>query len=257
MSSPRSSPTSTRHEDSPSLALQRSSLQQANLDNMLAGQGAWSHASHLGNGNVRNQDGTAFPPLMIEFAVESYNEELLDKTLMSVGIWCPSTTAHHPGAHQNPDHVNLAQDAEPVHGTALDLQCHKPFLSSDELGTHRLAANGHAGPHQIDLGLGDQIHLWLATTPGRCNIHSVEQRNDGLFIHQSLTRKRIDASTGWSNREDHSESTRRKPTSSISYDNNRDTLGMVTPFELVPGVPYNDRSLDIDAVPGGSEHQSA
>lgn len=256
----RSSTTSTRHEDSPSPAPQRSSLHQADLDNILAGQGAWSHASRHENGNVRNHDGTAFPPLMIEFAVQTYNEELLDKILMSAGIWSPSTNTHHPGAQQNPDHVNhdhvnLAQDAEPVHGTALDLQCHKPSLSSEEFGACRLAANGNAGPHQIDLGLGDQIYLWLATTPGYCNVHSVEQGNDGALLHPSLTRKHIDASTGWPSREYDAASIRWKATSSISYDDDRDTLGMVTRFDVVPGAPYNI-SLDVDEMPGGSEHQS-
>lgn len=251
-----SSTGSTRHQNSPSPATQRIGLQQANLDHTLAGGGAWSHVSHLENGNVQNNNYTAFPPLMDEFAGEMCNGESPDDNWMPADIWTNSTNTNHRGAQQDPDHVQIAQDAEFLNGTAHNPQYCKPSLSSEEPGDRYFTSSNIAGLYQTDLRLSDQIQLWLVTTPGHCNAYSIEQGNDGEFIHQSLTRKRIDASTGWSVRECDAASTHQAPTSSISHDNDRDTLGMANRFELVPGAPYNG-SLDIDEVTGADEYQYA
>lgn len=252
----RSSTNSTRQENSPSPVIQRIGLQQANLDHTLAGGGAWSHASHLEDGNAQNNNGTAFPPPMTEFAGEIYNEELSDDTCIPADICLYSTNTNHRGAPQPPDHFQIAQGTELLNGTAYNTQFRKPSLSSEELGARQPTPSDNASLYQTDLGLSDQVHRWLATTPGHCNVHSVEQGNDRVVVQQSLTRKRIDASTGWSIRERDAASTRQESASTISYDNNRDTLGMVNRFELVPGALYN-RSLGIDEVPGRRGHQFA
>lgn len=240
---PRSRPStdSTRHKGSPSPPLPRSRLQQANLDTTLAGEGAWSQACPHENGLARNHDGTAFPPQMREVAGEIDNEELFDKTLMSTDFGIHPTSIHHLGAQGNPDHFNTAQGAEFLNGTlAHNLQYRNLSLPSQELGAHQLTPSVNCSLYQTDLGLSHHVHLWLATTPGNCNVPSVTQENDGIVVHHSSTRDRSNASTGWPTRGCDAASTRWKSRSSISYDDNRDTMGAEGGFELMPGFPIRE-----------------
>lgn len=258
MPRPRPSTNSTRHEDSPSPPIPHFRLQQASLDTTLAGEGAWCQAPRHENGVSRTHDRTAFPPQMIQVAGETDNEELFDKAMMSTDFCNQSTSIYHLGARENPAHSNtaLGAGAEVPNDTSHHLQCREPSPSSEELGARQFSISVNASLYHTEFEHSNHIHLWLANTPGYCNVPSIAQGNDGVVVHRTSIRHRSNASTGWPTRGRDAASTRWKSRSSLSHDNDRDTMGAEGGFELIPVGPY-ERWIDIDKVSPGNAHRSA